>query len=109
MVKLVRDTDSWRNSHSPCVLISSRENCVARDELENGTNLSSLSEVRGEDRKKVKEVRVCVGLKALSLSPQYMADPMVMLQLWVSNGNLWMSILQVEITFMSWSEVTRPS
>lgn len=83
---------------------------MARDELEKGMSFSSLSEVRGERRgKEVKEVTVCGGEKARSLSPQYTAEPMVMLQLWVSKGNLWMSILQVETTFMSWSDATRPS
>lgn len=32
-----------------------------------------------------------------------------MLQLWVSKGNLCTSILQVETTFTSWSDATRPS
>lgn len=47
MVKFAWVTDSSRNSHSPCVLISSWENCVALDELEKGTSLSSLPEERG--------------------------------------------------------------
>lgn len=45
MVKFWLVTVSWRNSHSPWVLITSRENWVARDELENGkTRISSTEE-----------------------------------------------------------------
>lgn len=56
-VKLKLVTDSWRNSHSPCVLIISRENCVAREELEKGMSRNSSTEVRGE-KPDLKEVKV---------------------------------------------------
>lgn len=56
-VKLKLVTDSWRNSHSPCVLITSRENCVARVELEKGMSRISSTEVRGE-KPDLKEVKV---------------------------------------------------
>lgn len=115
-VILTLEMDSWRNSHSPCVFITSRENCVAREELEKGESLISSTVLRN-DRKNERNVSEFKQLwkqekthqNTHPPSPQWLAEPMVMLHFCVSKGNLWTSILQVLTILMSSSEVIVPS
>lgn len=62
-----------------------------------------------QERERVKEARACGGQEAPGRSQQKTAEPMVTLQLWVSKGNLWMSILQVATSLTAWSDTTMPS
>lgn len=76
------------------------------------TNLINWGEREGESLGE-KEVEVKPSAQTVPSSfppsPQCIADPMEMLHLCVSKGNLWTSILQVLTTLMSSSEVIIPS
>lgn len=109
-LKLELEMDSWRNSHSPWVFITSWEYCVARDELEEGTRRISSTRVRevGENLSEARHENM-TDFNAHPSSPQCIPEPMVMLHFCVSKGNLWTSIWHMLTTFMTCSEVTVPS